>query len=250
MAAALALWAIQAPIVEAPLWVLAAEAAAGGVMLSLLLLPMRGIANALFAVPFDKRQRIVNLAALAVLFTLCWTGAEHLIVYVMLPQEVFEDFVPLVPAKLVFSLLVYAIVMTAYNGRHSPRSEDDADFSVAEAVKPAANTAADRITVKTGSGRIEVVPFDQITHIEAEGDYVMIHTTSGRYLKEQTMKSLGEALPPDRFVRVHRSSIVNVAYLSQIELYDKQTRYIIMRSGDRIKASANGYANLKQTLNL
>ncbi|MDR1503967.1 MAG: LytTR family transcriptional regulator, partial [Prevotella sp.] len=85
---------------------------------------------------------------------------------------------------------------------------------------------------------------------QAEGDYVMIHSTKGKFLKEQTMKSFESGLPQDKFVRVHRSSIVNIEFISQIELYDKQSQLLKLKNGGQVRISLSGYKALKKTLGL
>lgn len=79
----------------------------------------------------------------------------------------------------------------------------------------------DRITVKDGS-RIHLVKTDELIYIQACGDYVMLITPTGEYLKEQTMKYFETHLSPDTFVRVHRSTIVNVTQISRVELLEKK----------------------------
>ena len=78
----------------------------------------------------------------------------------------------------------------------------------------------------------------------------MIHSTKGKFLKEQTMKSLEYTLPADKFVRVHRSNIINVDFIARIELYDKQTQLLKLKNGAQVKASLAGYKLLKKTLGL
>jgi len=78
----------------------------------------------------------------------------------------------------------------------------------------------------------------------------MIYTNDSKYLKEQTMKYFESHLSNDIFVRIHRSYIVNVHAISNVQLYEKQQYIITLRSGLVIKASAAGYKLLKQRLQL
>jgi DNA-binding LytR/AlgR family response regulator len=111
------------------------------------------------------------------------------------------------------------------------------------------NETLERIAVKNGQ-KIDVVLVSEIIHLQAEGDYVMIHSTKGKFLKEQTMKSFESGLPQDKFVRVHRSSIVNIEFISQIELYDKQSQLLKLKNGGHVRISLSGYKALKKTLGL
>ncbi|MCX7987343.1 MAG: LytTR family DNA-binding domain-containing protein [Bacteroidales bacterium] len=110
------------------------------------------------------------------------------------------------------------------------------------------NNTLDRIVVKTNSA-IKVIPLDQIIFIEAQDDYVMIHSTNGKYLKEKTMKYFETNLPNREFVRIHRSYIVNVDYISQIEHFSKETYLAILKNGAKLKISDSGYKLLKERLN-
>ncbi|MBN1463875.1 MAG: LytTR family transcriptional regulator DNA-binding domain-containing protein [Paludibacteraceae bacterium] len=107
----------------------------------------------------------------------------------------------------------------------------------------------DRIAIKLGS-KIHVISVPDILYLQAEGDYVMIYTPDGNFLKEQTMKYFEQHLPQQKFVRVHRSCIVNVEIISRVELYEKQNYLLHLQNGTKIKASTNGYRLLKKTLSL
>ena len=105
----------------------------------------------------------------------------------------------------------------------------------------------DRIVVKSGQ-KIKVIPIDQIEFIEAEDDYVMIHVIDGRYLKQMTMGYLEEHLDPAEFIRVHRSHIVRINQIVQLEPYDKETKVLVMKSGKKIHTSKAGLKKLREVL--
>ena len=73
----------------------------------------------------------------------------------------------------------------------------------------------DRITIKDGS-RIHIIKVEDLLYIQACGDYATLVTSDGEYIKEQTMKNFETHLPADNFVRIHRSSIVNVTQISRV----------------------------------
>ena len=102
----------------------------------------------------------------------------------------------------------------------------------------------DRITVKDGS-KIHLIKTDELIYIQACGDYVMLITPSGEYLKEQTMKYFETHLPSDTFVRVHRSTIVNVTQISRVELFGKETYQLLLKNGVKLRVSLSGYRLLK-----
>ena len=106
-----------------------------------------------------------------------------------------------------------------------------------------------RIAVKSGQ-KIHVIAADDILYIGAEGDYVMIYTKEKRYLKEKTMKYMESHLDPSQFVRIHRSTILNVNYISRVEIYDKESYSVLLKNNVSLKASISGYKLLKQLLKL
>ena len=58
-----------------------------------------------------------------------------------------------------------------------------------------------------------------IYFIEATGNYLKVHTSTGNYLHRQTMKEFEEILSPQKFIRIHKSYIVNLEHISRIEHY-------------------------------
>ncbi len=106
-----------------------------------------------------------------------------------------------------------------------------------------------RIAVKI-KHNVHVIPAQDIVFIEAEGDYVMIHTAAGKYLKEKTMKYFETHLDPGVFSRIHRSFIVNLNHIARLELYDKEQYVVKLKDGTTLKASSAGYKTLKDQLNL
>lgn len=107
----------------------------------------------------------------------------------------------------------------------------------------------DRITVKDGS-RIHLIKVDELLYIQACGDYVTLVTPAGEYIKEQTMKYAEAHLPADNFVRIHRSTIVNVTQISRVELFGKETYQVLLKNGVKLRVSLTGYRLLKQRLGI
>jgi len=103
---------------------------------------------------------------------------------------------------------------------------------------------SDRILVRDGS-KVQVIPLDHISHIEAEDDYVAIVARGKRHLKLQSMADIDSPLPSDRFVRIHRSTILNLDYLVRIEPYAKDSRVAILKDGTKVHVSRSGYEKLK-----
>jgi two-component system LytT family response regulator len=105
----------------------------------------------------------------------------------------------------------------------------------------------DRIVVKDGT-RVHVIPLDKLDYIEAQDDYVALRSGGKRYLKQQPIASLEASLDPARFVRIHRSAIVNLERVARIEPYGKESRIAILADGARLPVSRSGYARLLEAM--
>jgi len=104
-----------------------------------------------------------------------------------------------------------------------------------------------RVAVRTAQ-KIQVIPVKDIHYLEAADDYVMIHTTEGRYLKEKTMKYFENHLDHHQFVRIHRSFILNMAEMNKIERYEKDSHIVVLKNESKLKVSASGYKLLRERL--
>jgi two-component system, LytTR family, response regulator len=106
----------------------------------------------------------------------------------------------------------------------------------------------DRIVVKDRH-KIHIIPVDQIRYIESLDDYVMIYTNEGRHVKQKTMHYFESALDPHNFARIHRSFIVRVDQIAQLQQYEKESYIAILHDKTKLKVSKSGYKNLKEMLN-
>ena len=98
-----------------------------------------------------------------------------------------------------------------------------------------------RIVVKTGH-RIDIIDVKEILFLEAQDDYVEIHTTNQRLLKQQTMKYYERALDDKQFVRIHRRFIVNITAIDKLDKFGKETFLAQLKNGAQLSVSAAGYA--------
>ena len=87
--------------------------------------------------------------------------------------------------------------------------------------------------------RILPIVVDDIIRLEAHDDYVMLHLKKERYLVNVRMKDFEERLD-QRFVRIHRSHIINLDYIVSLETYDERRIQIELQQGKRIIASRAG----------
>lgn len=104
-----------------------------------------------------------------------------------------------------------------------------------------------RIVVKDGS-RIEMIPVDDVDYVLAEDDYIDIHHNGKSILKHQTLTSLEQSLDGDKFVRIHRSSIVNIERVERIELLAKDKYIAILKDRTELRISRSGHKRLKEVI--
>ncbi len=116
---------------------------------------------------------------------------------------------------------------------------------------PAATTGSERILVKS-SGEIFFLKAEEIDWIEAEGDYMKFHVGGKTHLMRETMARLESRLDPKQFIRIHRSTIVNVDRMRKLSPSFAGEYAVILQDGTKLKLS-RGYheriaALLKQAL--
>jgi len=95
-------------------------------------------------------------------------------------------------------------------------------------------------------GRIKVILADNIVYIQAQDDYVLVQTKSESYMKYERMSRLESLLDQNIFVRIHRSYIINLNYLREIENRSKDSRTAILKNGREIPVSRSGYKLLSR----
>ncbi len=152
-------------------------------------------------------------------------------------------------------LLLYLAVLVAQ--RRVPQAPDAAAPGAqpgAEApsapVGGEANAASSkRFVVRQGRAR-HVVCVDDIRWIEAQGYYAALHTGSGSFLLRQSLAKLENELDPARFVRIHRSTIVNVASIAGLHNDRNGAVSVMLQDGGRRRVSRAGYRALKTRLPL
>lgn len=105
-----------------------------------------------------------------------------------------------------------------------------------------------RVVVKHDDGTIQVIPVARIDYVEADDDAIVIASGGAKHRKQQPIGDLARELDPDRFVRVHRSVLLNIERIEKLELYAKDSRVAILRDGTRLPVSRAGYARLRELL--
>ena len=105
----------------------------------------------------------------------------------------------------------------------------------------------ERILIRSGA-QVEVVPVGRIDYILARDDYVGVMVGGRELLKQQTLADLAGQLDPERFVRIHRSCVLNVDRLARLEAATRQSTVAVLKDGTRLPVSRTGYARLNELL--
>jgi two-component system LytT family response regulator len=113
--------------------------------------------------------------------------------------------------------------------------------------KSPVNRSADRVPVKFGR-RYRFINMAAIRHIQAEGDYVNVHMVTGEIMHSgDRISEIERKLPMDRFLRVHRSVIINVEHVREVRA-DKSDYEIVMNSGQSFRPGTTYKTKVKKAL--
>ena len=198
---------------------------------------------------FDSNSfhfQLLRIVLCVVAVTL-WLACAQIFVYAFIPSEYYHEIVPTIPIRIIIGVLLYYVYTQYFMISKLQRAANEEPDYEEGALQEQCLELIDRVTVKQGH-KIRVIPLETIQYIQAEGDYVMIHTHDGAFLKEQTMKFFQLHMSPQQFVRIHRSYIVNIDAISSVQLYEKQNYMVGLKSGLQLKASIAGYKRLKECL--
>jgi two-component system LytT family response regulator len=104
-----------------------------------------------------------------------------------------------------------------------------------------------RILVREGA-QVHVIAVEDVDYIEAAGDAVVIVASGTRHSKLKRLSQLESELDSGRFIRTHRSYLINLDRLDRLELYAKDSYVAILQDGTRLPVSRSGYARLRELL--
>jgi two-component system LytT family response regulator len=107
--------------------------------------------------------------------------------------------------------------------------------------------ALERVLIRD-QGRVHVLPVERIDFVEAQDDYLCFVSGGKRQRKQQTMADIEAQLDRERFVRIHRSFLLNIERLARIEPYAKDSWLAILTDGSRLPVSRTGYSRLKELM--
>jgi two-component system LytT family response regulator len=98
-------------------------------------------------------------------------------------------------------------------------------------------------------GRIIFLPVNEIRWIEAEENYVRICTGAESHLLRQTIGHIEGRLDPDNFLRVHRSSIVNLHFVKEVQNEADGDATVVLKSGEKIPMSRSYRSRIQKLFN-
>ena len=105
----------------------------------------------------------------------------------------------------------------------------------------------DRLVVKSG-GRLFFLRADEIDWIEASGNYVRLHVGTSSHLLRETMNSIEARLDPEKFFRIHRSRIVNMERIQEMQPWLNGEYAVVLRTGTRLTLSRGYREKLQERL--
>ena len=105
----------------------------------------------------------------------------------------------------------------------------------------------ERLVIKS-SGRIYFLETNEIDWIQAEGNYVSVHTGKKAHLLRETISSLEKQLDPKKFLRIHRSAIVRIDSIKELQPWFHGEYHIILHDGTQLTLSRNYRDRLQEAL--
>jgi two-component system, LytTR family, response regulator len=103
------------------------------------------------------------------------------------------------------------------------------------------------LAVKTHR-RLFLLDVDDITWIEAQGNYVRVHHERGSHLLRQTISALGDQLNPRNFLRIHRSAIVQISRIKELQPWFHGEYRVILQDGTKLMLTRNYRSNLQSAI--
>ena len=111
------------------------------------------------------------------------------------------------------------------------------------------NSYPDILAIKDGS-EVTRVAINEIQWIDAAGDYMCVHATEKTHIMRRTMKELENDLDPKKFVRAHRSAIVNINFVQKMISHISGEYHLILNNGTELKVSRSHRDRVKEMIKL
>ncbi len=114
-------------------------------------------------------------------------------------------------------------------------------------LKPGGAPRSDRLVIKS-AGRLFFLRMDEIDWVEAAGNYVKLHVVAEEHLLRETMNGIELKLDPDKFFRIHRSRIVNMERIRELQPWFNGEYVVILRNGTKLTLSRGYREKLQERL--
>ncbi len=106
----------------------------------------------------------------------------------------------------------------------------------------------DRFVVKN-NGRTLLVPVDEVDWIEADGNYLLLHTGQDKHLLRETLQNMEQRLNPRKFLRIHRSAIVNLDRIKELQTHvNGEDHLVILKDASQLTLSRRYKEKVSQAL--
>jgi two-component system, LytTR family, response regulator len=122
-----------------------------------------------------------------------------------------------------------------------------ADGASANVAKLTENVRRDRVVIRS-DGRYVMLRSKDIEFVEAAGNYMVVHTTAKSHTVRETLSSLEGRLDSERFVRIHRSSLVNIDFVQEMQPTFHGEYVLTLKSGHRVNLSRSYRDKIKKIL--
>ncbi|HEV2800789.1 MAG TPA: LytTR family DNA-binding domain-containing protein [Pyrinomonadaceae bacterium] len=109
-------------------------------------------------------------------------------------------------------------------------------LSLLENFKAESPRPVERLMIKS-SGRVFFLRTEELDWIEAEGNYLRLHAGRESHLLRETMNRLASKLDPDKFLRIHRSTLVNIERIKELQPLFSGDYVVILRDGKQLTLS-------------
>ncbi|MDB4881304.1 MAG: LytTr DNA-binding region [Gemmatimonadetes bacterium] len=124
---------------------------------------------------------------------------------------------------------------------------EDPTLTGVETTASAAPRHADRLSIKS-DGRVTFVKTSDVDWVQADGNYVRVHAGSACHLIRETLGAIEAILDPDQFSRIHRSTIVNLDRIRELQPWFAGDYVVILKDGTQLKLSRTYREHLQTRL--
>ncbi|MFZ6642973.1 LytR/AlgR family response regulator transcription factor [Undibacterium sp. TC4M20W] len=130
---------------------------------------------------------------------------------------------------------------------NSPTSPNSSSTQALETMLAQQSEKLQRLLIRD-RGQVHVVPLESIDYVEAQDDYILIHAAGKSYMKTQSLSELESQLDAGKFVRVHRSFLVQITAVQSMEKTSKDSQVAVLKSGTQVPVSRAGNERLRALL--